>query len=129
MWVDKGREFYNKDVQKLVELYSIENEEKSCVIERFNRTIKEKMFKYFSANNTRKFVDVLDLLVDQYHNTIHSSIKMTLKEASRKENEDKMLRNLYPELGGKTWAPKFSIGDQVRIQRQRKHLIKDTLKR
>ena len=44
MWVDKGREFYNKDVQNLVELYSTENEEKSCVIERFNRTIKEKMF-------------------------------------------------------------------------------------
>ena len=65
MWVDKGREFYNTDIQKLVELYSTDNEEKSCVIERFNRTIKEKMFKYFSANNTRKFVDVLDLLVDQ----------------------------------------------------------------
>ena len=29
-WVDRGREFYNKDVQKLVELYSTENEEKSC---------------------------------------------------------------------------------------------------
>ena len=42
MWVDKGREFYNKDVQKLVQLYSTENEEKSCVIERFDRTIKEK---------------------------------------------------------------------------------------
>ena len=52
MWVDKGREFYNKDIKKPVELYSTENEEKSCVIERFNRTIKEKMFKYFSANNT-----------------------------------------------------------------------------
>ena len=39
MWVDKGWEFYNKDVQKLVELYSTENEEKSCVIERFHRTI------------------------------------------------------------------------------------------
>ena len=52
IWVDKGREFYNKDVQKLVELYSTENEEKSCVIERFIRTIKEKMFKYFSANKT-----------------------------------------------------------------------------
>ena len=68
MWVDKGLEFYNKDVQKLVELYSTENEEKSCVIERFNRTIKEKMFKYSSDNNTRKFVDVLDLLVDQHNN-------------------------------------------------------------
>ena len=46
------------------------------------------MFKYFSANNTRKFVDVLDLLVDQYNNAIHSSIDMTQKEASRKENEN-----------------------------------------
>ena len=85
MWVDKGREFYNKDVQKVVELYSTENEEKSCVIERFNRTIKEKMLKYFSANNTRKWVDVLDLLVDQYNNAIHSSIKMTQKESKSQE--------------------------------------------
>ena len=75
MWVDKGREFYNKDVQKLVELYSTENEEKSCVIERFNSTIKETFFKYFSANNTIKFLGVLDLLVDQYNNTIRSSKK------------------------------------------------------
>ena len=42
MSVDKGLEFNNKDVQKLVELYSTENEETSYVIERFNRTIKEK---------------------------------------------------------------------------------------
>ena len=90
MWVDKGREFYNKDVQTLVELYSTENEEKSCVIERFNRTIKETFFKYFSANYTRKFVDILDVLVDQYNNTIHSSTKMTPKEASRKEHEIKV---------------------------------------
>ena len=43
MLVDIGREFYNKDVQKLVELYSTENEDTPCVIERFNRTIMEKM--------------------------------------------------------------------------------------
>ena len=29
MWVDKGREFYNKDVQKVIELYSAEKEENS----------------------------------------------------------------------------------------------------
>ena len=85
MLIDRGREFYNKDVQKLFNLYSTENEEKSCVNERFNRTIKEKIFKYFSANNTRKYVDVLDLLVEQYNNTIHSSIKMTrLKQFARR---------------------------------------------
>ena len=48
------------------------------------------MFQYFSANNSGKFVDVLDLLVDQYNNTINSSLKMTAKEASRKENENKV---------------------------------------
>ena len=48
------------------------------------------MFKYFSANNTRKYVDVFDLHVDQYNNTIHSWIKMTPKEANRKENENKV---------------------------------------
>ena len=104
MWVDKDREFYNRDVQKLVELYSTENEEKSCVIERYNRTIKDKSFKYFSANNTRKFVDILNLLVDQYNNTIHSSIKMTPKEASCKDNENKVWRKWYPEFGGKILA-------------------------
>ena len=75
MWVDRGCEFANEDVRKQVELYFTENDEKSCVIERFNTTIKEKMFTYFSANNTRKYVDVLELLVDQYNNTIHSSTK------------------------------------------------------
>ena len=60
------------------------------MIERFSRTIKEHMFKYFSANNTRTFVDVLDLLVDQYSNAIHSSINMTPKQASGNENENKL---------------------------------------
>ena len=86
------------------------------------------MFKYFSANNTRKFFDILHLLVDQYNNPIHSSIKMTPKEENRKENENKVWRNLYPEFGGKTLTSKFSIGEHARITKKRKHLIKVTLK-
>ena len=95
LWVDKGKEFYNSHVKKLVSLYSTENEEKSSVVERWNRTMKEKMFKYFSANSTRKYIDILDKLVDQYNNTTHSSIGMTPKEASEKRNEAKVWRNLY----------------------------------
>ena len=78
------------------------------------------MFKYFAANNTRKYVDVLELLVDQYNNTIHSSIKMTPMEANRKENENKVWRNLYPEFVGKTLTIKFSIGYHVRITKKKK---------
>ena len=43
------------------------------------------MYKYFNANSTRKYIDVLDELVDQYNNTVHSSIKMTPVKASLKK--------------------------------------------
>ena len=87
------------------------------------------MFTYFSANNTWKFVDVLDLLVDQYNNTIHSSTKNTTKEASRMKNENKVWRNLYPEFVGKTLTPKFSIGDHARITTKKKTFDKGYTKR
>ncbi len=99
MWVDKGKEFYNKNVQGLVELYSTENEEKSSVVERWNRTMKEKMWKYVSANSTRKYIDILNGLVEQYNDTRHSSIKMTPIEASKKKNESRVYRNVYDDKG------------------------------
>jgi len=61
LWVDKGRGFYNKHVKELsVKLYSIENKEKSSVVERWDRTMKKRMYTYFTANNTQKYIDVLD---------------------------------------------------------------------
>jgi len=65
LWADKGREFFNKHVKEFgVELYSTENKKKSSVVERWNRTMKEKMFKYFTTNNTIKHIDVLDDFVE-----------------------------------------------------------------
>jgi len=123
LWTDKGREFYNKDVEELgVELYSTENAEKSSVVERWNRTMKEKMFKYFTANNTKKYIDVLDDFVERYNKTRHSSIKMTPVEASKKANEVRVYRNLYPDLTRLPMRAKFKTGDKVRIQREERTL-------
>ena len=52
---------------------------------------------------------------------------MTAMEASCKENEIKVWRNLYPEFVGKTLTPQFSTGDHVRITKKRIYLMKDTL--
>ena len=87
MWVDKGKEFYNRDVKDSIELYSTENEEKSSVVERWIRTMKEKMWKYFSADSTNVYIDALPDLVREYNNTRHSSIKMKPVNARKKENE------------------------------------------
>ena len=121
LWVDKGKEFYNKDVKSLgVELYSTENEEKSCVVERWNRTMKEKMFKYFSANSTRRYIDVFNDMVNLYNNVRHSSIKMSPVAASDKKNESIVFMNLYGKLEPYDTKPKFSIGDKVRITVKKK---------
>ena len=63
---------------------------------------------------------MLELLVDQYNNTNHSSIKMTPVEASREINENKVWRNLFPEFCRTILTQKFSIGDSVRITKKKK---------
>ena len=121
MWVNKGKEFYNKDVKDLIELYSTENEEKSSVVERWIRTMKEKMWKYFTANSTNVYLNQLSDLVKEYNNTRHSSIKMTPTNASKKENKLTVWRNLYLEhLEIRDINPKFSVGDKVRISKKKK---------
>ena len=125
MWVDQGKEFfYNKHVKDFIELYSTENEEKSSVVERWIRTMKEKMWKYFSANSTNVYINVLPDLVREYNNTRHSSIKMTPVKASKKENEVRVWRNLYPEhLEIYDIKPKFS----VRISKKKKTFEKEEI--
>ena len=126
LWTDKGTEFYNKnmnDLRKLnnIELYSTENEEKSSIAERWIRTMKEKMFKYFTDNNTYKYIDVLPDLVEDYNNTVHSSTKLTPIDASKKKNELTVWRNLYPDrYKTSRLNPKFSKGDEVRITKKKK---------
>ena len=121
LWTDKGREFFNKNVKNLVYLYATENEEKSSIAERWIRTMKEKMFKYFTDNNTNKYIDVLPDLVEDYNNTVHSSTKLSPVEASKKENELKVWRNLYPDrYKTSRLNPKFSVGDEVRITKKKK---------
>ena len=120
LWTDKGKEFDNKNVKDLIELYHTENEEKSSIVERWVRTIKEKMWKYFTDNNTYKYIDVLPDLVEDYNNTVHSTIKLTPKEASKKKNKLTVWRNLYPDRYKKyNITPKFSVGDEVRISKKK----------
>ena len=79
MYTDRGSESYNRHVNELLKvheitLYSTENEEKSSIVERWNKTIKNKMWRIFSTNNNTVYFDKLGELVRQYNNTKHRSI-------------------------------------------------------
>ena len=119
LWTDNGKEFYNIQVQDLlnennIKLYSTNNSEiKSAVVERFNRTFKNMMYKKFTENNNTIFYNILDELVNNYNNKYHSTIKMSPIEGSKKINEKK-IKNIYNFEKTKKLG-KFIIGDRVRI--------------
>ena len=51
IWVDKGREFYNRSMKSWlqdndIEMYSTHNEGKSAVLERFTGTLKNKIYDF-----------------------------------------------------------------------------------
>ena len=69
IWVDKGSEFYNSSFKKWlkdndIEMYSIHNEGKSIVAERFIRALKNKIYKYITSILKKMYIDKLDDIVD-----------------------------------------------------------------
>ena len=60
-----------------IKCYISENEDiKAAAVERFNRTLKTKMYRYFTTKNTRRYIDVLPDLLHSYNHTYHRSIGM-----------------------------------------------------
>ena len=115
IWVDKGSEFYNSSFKKWlkdndIEMYSIHNEGKSVVAERFIRTLKTKIYKYMTSVSKNVYIDKLDDIVNEYNNTYHRTIKM--KPVDVKDNT---YINLRKEVNDKD--PKYIIGDHVRISK------------
>ena len=121
LWVDKGREFYNKEVSALlkknnIEIYSTNNDEKCSVVERWNRTIKTQLWRYFSANGTQKYTNIIQPLMDKYNSTKHRSIGMTPTDARKPSNYQQVFKNLYlKKVKARKKEPKYKVGDKVRI--------------
>ena len=130
---DAGTEFYNSKVQAFfkgqnVGHFSTYGDAKAAVVERWNRTLKEKMFRYFTAKNTLKYIDILQSLVHAYNHTRHSSIKekpVNVKES----NENTIWNRLYgARLSQKPKkAPKCQIGDKVRLNKKHRPFKKGYL--
>ncbi|KAI8499057.1 hypothetical protein Bbelb_235100 [Branchiostoma belcheri] len=134
---DQGTEFLNRHFQTLLKKEGIEFfttfnvETKASVVERFNRTLKTKMWKYFTAVNTNRYIDVLDDLVWAYNHSHHRSIKRAPVDVNRK-NENVVWYTLYGDRGTprprKVRKPahtfRFEIGDWVRLSKSKMRLEK-----
>ena len=113
--VDKGSEFYNNSFikwlkDKDIEVFSIHNEVKTVVAEGFIRTLKTKIYKYLTSMSKNVYIDKLDDIVGEYHNTYHRTIKM--KPVDVKDNTH---IDFEKEFNDKD--RKFKIGDHVKISK------------
>ena len=120
---DQGTEFFNKHFKALlkdkdIELYNTYNETKASIVERLIRTLKTRMWRYFTAKKTMRYIDILPDLVYSYNHTVHRSIKMRPTDVTV-DNEKQIWHTLYDDDddGEKHVKYKFKIGDQVRIRK------------
>ena len=93
------------------EMYSTHNKGKSVVAERLIRTLKNKIFKYFTSITKNVHVDKLDDILNEYNNTYQNGIKMKSADVKSRtyidfdrENKDKDPKF---EVGGHTKTSKY----------------------
>ena len=111
---DQGGEFHGNKLkqffkEKNITHFMTQNSDiKSNYVERFNRTLKKKLFKYMYMfyNQTHKYTDILDDIVKSYNSTVHNSIQMAPKDV-KGENEIIL------------WAQKYLKADQTKKKRNK----------
>jgi transposase InsO family protein len=97
---DKGKEFYNAAVRNFlrkqgVELFSTNSDHKAAIVERFNRTLKARIYKHFTAMNTRRYVDVLAGMVHSYNHSRHRTIARKPADVVTQKDGDSVWRRVY----------------------------------
>ena len=99
---DKGTEFLNYTFQQWlkdhkVHFFTTENEDiKASIVERFNRTLKTKLWRYFTHHDTLTYTDILESVVDVYNHTPHRSIGMAPNDVTS-ANKGRVWLQLYAD--------------------------------
>lgn len=125
---DMGTEFYNRKLKKLFEEHGINHYStystiKSAFAERSIRSIKQKIFMNFALRNNYIYHDILQDIVNEYNNTIHSKTKFKPIDVDDKIAKQ-LLKTVYYEPKVFISRPKFSVGERVRISKQKKFFEK-----
>ncbi len=121
---DQGKEFFNKHFQDVMKKHDINHfatatDLKASVVERFNRTLKSRMWRFLTATNSRRYIDVLQDIIQGYNTSYHRSIRMRPVDVD-KVNEGQVFQNLYGDIKKqKKTVFNFKVGDVVRISKVR----------
>ena len=98
---------------------------KCAVVESAHRTIRERLYKYFTYKNTFRYIDVLPKFVRAYNDTVHSTPGMVPSHVTDsdilaiwKKMEAKRRRRI------RVANVRFSVGQHVRISKEKMEFAK-----
>jgi hypothetical protein len=91
------------------------------IVDRLVKTLRGAITKYMTAYKTKSYTGVLDKIVSNYNNTVHSSIGVKPKDAAKKNDEGVFLyeKKINARIKDKedraaNELTTFEIGDRVR---------------
>jgi len=128
---DQGKEFENRDVLRLfseydIELFSVKSAYKAAIVERFNRTLKTKLWKYFTMSTKQQWTDMLQEVVTSYNNSIHRTLGCKPVDVNV-ENVGKVRQRMLKEQKPVKRKSDIEIGDKVRISKVKSTFAKGYL--
>ena len=128
---DEGSEFKRGFrsylIEKNIKYFSSHQDLKAAIVERWNRTIKDKIYRYLTAKNTLRYIDVLPDIVNSYNRSYHRTLgiePINVTKQNEKEIWDKLYRNYIYETDANF---KYNIGDSVKIIKYKKTFQKGYL--
>lgn len=125
---DQGTEFFNSNVKSLMKKYNINHyytfsDKKASIVERFNRTLKSKMWIMFSEQGTYHWLSNLPKFVLKYNNTVHRTIGVKPIDVNS-QNESYVMENIIKSRKKYHLKQTFRVGDRVRISRKQNEFSK-----
>lgn len=81
------------------------------------KTLKQRLYREFALRGTTRYLEWLPEIVEDYNNTVHSTIKTKPVLAVLPRNEKKILRKVYSKQRPFAKRILFKPGDFVRISR------------
>lgn len=120
---DQGTEFENRHVRQLfnehhIELFSVKSAFKAALVERFNRTLKHKLWRHFTSHLTQNWTKVLPDIVDSYNHSVHRIIKTKPADVNYANvDEIREIFHQQQQQRPNTIVGDINIGDKVRISK------------
>lgn len=102
---DEGKEFMNHTVKRVLNrlgctLFNSQSDHKAALVERFNRTLRERMKPFFVKKRKRRYVDALADFIESYNNSKHSALGLKNSKGEVVKIDGKVVHLSPKEVNG-----------------------------